>query len=96
VKAGSTSVQAAGQNMSEVMSRIEQVSCVIGEINHSLAVQCAGIDEIDRSIAELDNATQQNSALVEQTSAASASLAEQAVTLSRAVAAFKLAERVPA
>jgi len=96
VKAGSTSVQAAGQNMSEVMSRIEQVSCVIGEINQSLAVQCAGIDEIDRSIAELDNATQQNSALVEQTSAASASLAEQAVTLSRAVAAFKLAERVPA
>ncbi len=96
VKAGSTSVQAAGQNMSQVMSRIEQVSFVIGEINQSLAVQSAGIDAIDRSIAELDNATQQNSALVEQTSAASASLAEQAVTLSRTVAAFRLADRVAA
>ena len=92
VKAGAASVQAAGANMSEIMGRIEQVSCIIGEINDSLTVQSAGIVEIDRSVSELDDATQQNSALVEQTTTASACLADQALGLSNSVGAFKLGD----
>jgi methyl-accepting chemotaxis protein len=82
--------------MSEIMRRIEQVSGVIGQINDSLAVQSAGIDEIDRSVAALDDATQQNSALVEETTTASACLADQALGLARSVGVFKLAERAAA
>ena len=59
-------------------------------------MQSAGIVEIDRSVSELDDATQQNSALVEQTPTASACLADRALGLSHSVGAFKLSDRIAA
>jgi methyl-accepting chemotaxis protein len=55
--------------------------------------QSTGIGQIDSSVAEMDHATQQNAALVEQSTAASATLAEQAQSVADVVALFKLLER---
>ena len=93
VQAGTLRVREAGTNMSEIMGSIERVSRIIGEINASMTQQSVGITQIDRSIAELDQATQQNSALVEETSAASSVLNGQALSLSRTVESFKLADK---
>ncbi len=93
VKAGTQRVREAGANMSGIMEGIARVSGIIGDINVALAAQSDGITKIDRSITELDQATQQNSALVEENAAASSVLNHQALNLSRTVDGFKLAER---
>ena len=90
VKTGAQRVQAAGATMQEIVSGIERVARIIGEIDGAMHEQSSGISQIDRSVAEMDQATQQNAALVEQSTAASAMLNEQAQGLARTVGLFKL------
>jgi len=90
VGTGAQRVQAAGAAMQEIVAGIDRVNRVIGEIDGAMSEQSAGISQIDRSVAEMDQATQQNAALVEQSTAASATLNEQAHGLSRIVGLFKL------
>lgn len=90
VGTGAQRVQAAGAAMQEIVAGIDRVNRVIGEIDGAMNEQSAGISQIDRSVAEMDQATQQNAALVEQSTAASATLNEQAHGLSRIVGLFKL------
>ena len=90
VEDGSRLVSQAGQTMTEIVSSVRRVSDIIGEITASSAEQSDNIGQISQAVSQLDQMTQQNAALVEQSTAASESLREQAVQLTSAVSQFKL------
>ncbi|WP_432380949.1 methyl-accepting chemotaxis protein [Duganella sp. P38] len=90
VDGGVAQVREAGATMGEIVASIERVAGIIVEISAAGQEQEAGLSQINQAVSTLDATTQQNAALVEQAAAASASLEEQANTLSQAVAAFKL------
>ncbi len=90
VEGGSQLVAQAGQTMSEIVTSVQRVTDIIGEITAASAEQADGIAQVNSSIGELDQMTQQNAALVEQAAAASSSMREQAHRLAQVVAAFKL------
>ncbi|GKT02350.1 methyl-accepting chemotaxis protein [Acidovorax sp. SUPP3434] len=90
VTTGTQRVRAAGETMGEIVDSIQRVTQIIGEINSSMTEQSAGIGQINQAVAEMDRATQQNAALVEESTAASGVLNEQAHNLSRTVTGFTL------
>ena len=90
VEDGSRLVSQAGQTMTEIVGSVRRVSGIIHEITASAAEQSDNIGHISQSVTQLDQKTQQNAALVEQSTAASESLREQALQLTRAVSQFKL------
>jgi methyl-accepting chemotaxis protein len=92
VNTGAQRTQAAGMTMQEIVQYAKRVARIIGEIECAMHEQSAGINQIDRSVAEMDQATQQNAALVEQSTAASSMLNEQALSLVRMVGQFTLRE----
>ena len=83
----------AGRTMTEIVSSVQRVSDIIGEITAASSEQSDGIGQINTSVSQLDQMTQQNSALVEESAAAAESLKEQAVRLSEVVSTFRL-ERI--
>jgi len=83
-------VRASGATMGEIVDSIQRVARIINEIHGSMAEQSTGIDQINQAVAEMDRSTQQNAALVEQSTAASGVLNEQAHHLSDAVSRFTL------
>jgi methyl-accepting chemotaxis protein len=93
VVTGTQRVRAAGETMGEIVEGIRRVAQIIGEINGSMNEQSMGIGQINQAVAEMDRATQQNAALVEESTAASSVLNEQAHNLSRTVAGFTLDSR---
>jgi methyl-accepting chemotaxis protein len=90
-ESGSVLAQNAGRTMQDVVRAVERVAGVIAEISAASAEQRAGIEEIDHAVTQMDQTTQQNAALVEQASAASLALDEQAQTLQKLVGRFHLA-----
>ncbi|RSZ57356.1 HAMP domain-containing protein [Massilia atriviolacea] len=90
VETGSDLVNQAGATMEQIMSSVRQVADIMGEIAAASAEQSAGINQVNGAIVAMDNATQQNAALVEQAAAAAASMQSQAVHLAEAVSVFKL------
>ena len=90
VATGATLVADAGATMSEIVTSVQRVTDMIGEITAAATEQSEGIQQVSRSISELEQATQQNSALVEQSAAATEGLKDQAVRLTGVVAAFKV------
>jgi uncharacterized phage infection (PIP) family protein YhgE len=76
--------------MDEIVSGVQRVSDIIGEISAAAGEQRAGIEQVNGAVSELEQMTQQNAALVEQSAAAAESLREQAHKLASAVAGFKL------
>ncbi|MFT5590669.1 MAG: methyl-accepting chemotaxis protein [Bradyrhizobium sp.] len=90
VEAGSRLADEAGLTMQEIVSSVQHVANIMGEITAASQEQSAGIAEVNQVISQMDEMTQQNSALVEQASAAAESLQQQAVVLMQAVALFKL------
>ena len=96
VAMGTERVRAAGQTMGEIVDGIQRVSQIIVEINGAMTEQSVGIGQINQAVADMDRATQQNAALVEESTAASSVLNEQAHHLSRTVAGFTLEGRAPA
>ena len=91
VESGALLVQRAGDTMQEIVSAIERVSGIVGEISTATSEQSSGISEVGQAISKLDEMTQQNAALVEQSAAAAQSLQQQADDLARSVSVFKLA-----
>ena len=91
VQGGSRLVADAGKTMDEIVSSVQRVSDIIGEITAASSEQSDGIGQINGAVNQLDQMTQQNAALVEESAAAAQSLKEQAATLSQVVGAFKLA-----
>ena len=90
VESGSRLVQNAGNTMDEIVGSVQRVSDIIGEITAASAEQSEGIGQVNAAVNQLDQMTQQNAALVEQSAAAAASLRDQAQRLAQAVAVFKL------
>ncbi|WP_293501777.1 methyl-accepting chemotaxis protein [Roseateles sp.] len=90
VESGTALVARAGQTMQEIIEAIARVSAIVSEISHATGEQSTGIGQIGQAIANLDQMTQQNAALVEESAAAAASLQQQADELSRSVAVFRL------
>jgi methyl-accepting chemotaxis protein len=93
VEAGSRLVADAGKTMSEIVGSVQRVSDIIGEITAASSEQSDGIGSVNAAVTQLDQMTQQNSALVEESAAAAESLKDQAVRLSQAVGAFRLEAR---
>ena len=94
VESGSSLVSDAGKAMSEIVESVHRISCVIGEISATAEAQSEGIGAIHASVGALDSMTQQNAALVEQSTAAVESLRDQTQDLTAIVATFQLeAER---
>jgi methyl-accepting chemotaxis protein len=90
VEGGSKLVADAGTTMTEIVSSVKRVSDIIGEITAAASEQSDGIGAINGSVTQLDQMTQQNAALVEQSAAAAESLKEQAVRLAGVVGTFRL------
>jgi methyl-accepting chemotaxis protein len=90
VETGSRLVQDAGATMGEIVSSVQRVSDIISEITAASAEQSQGIGQVNQSVLQLDQMTQQNAALVEQAAAAASSLEQQAKSLQSAVSIFKL------
>ncbi|MDI4632569.1 chemotaxis protein [Pelomonas sp. V22] len=91
VESGSRLVEDAGSTMTEIVASVQRVSDIIGEITAASSEQSQGIGQVNQSITQLDQMTQQNAALVEQAAAAASSLEQQARSLQTAVSTFKLA-----
>jgi len=89
VQAGSQLVERSGSTMSEIVDAIARVSSIMGEIAAAATEQSTGIDQVNLAVAQMDEVTQQNAALVEQAAAAASSLEDQARRLSAAVAVFR-------
>ncbi|MDD3018580.1 MAG: methyl-accepting chemotaxis protein [Comamonas sp.] len=90
VEEGSLQVEQAGQNMQDIVSSVRRVSDLIGEITASSGEQRDGIGQVNQAVANLDQMTQQNAALVEEASAAAASMSEQAQRLAQVVSVFNV------
>ena len=90
VEQGSHLVNQAGATMNEVVDSIRKVTHIVSEISQASADQSSGIEQVNRSIVEMDSVTQQNAALVEQAAAAAQSLLDQATELAGVVSIFKL------
>jgi methyl-accepting chemotaxis protein len=92
VDSGSKLVADAGHTMTEIVASVQRVNDMIAEITAAAAEQSQGLGSVNASVSQLDQMTQQNAALVEQSAAAAESLKQQAQALAQAVGSF----RVPA
>jgi len=96
VEAGSKLVSAAGSTMDEIVASVQRVTDMIGEITAAATEQSDGIGQVNSAVTQLDQMTQQNAALVEQSAAAAQSLKDQAIRLTQVVGIFKLGNSAPA
>ncbi|MCG7781128.1 methyl-accepting chemotaxis protein [Lelliottia amnigena] len=87
---GSGEVVAAGNTMNDIVEAVKRVTDIMLEIAAASDEQSRGIVQVSQAISEMDKVTQQNASLVEEASAAAASLEEQGARLTEAVGAFRL------
>jgi len=92
VESGTRLVTDAGSTMQEIVESVGRVAQVINEITAAATEQSSGIAGVNEAIGNLDQMTQQNAALVEQSAAAAESLREQADRMKQAVAVFRVAD----
>ncbi|WP_194722127.1 methyl-accepting chemotaxis protein [Noviherbaspirillum malthae] len=90
VENGSKLVDQAGATMSNIVDGVKRVTDIIGEITAASREQTSGIEEVNAAIAQMDQVTQQNAALVEQAAAASEAMQDQATQLAQVVSVFKV------
>ncbi len=90
VDSGSQLVGQAGRSMDDIVAQVRQVGTLISEIANASAEQSTGIGQVGEAVNHLDQVTQQNAALVEQSAAAAASLRSQSEQLNSLVAVFRL------
>jgi methyl-accepting chemotaxis protein len=90
VEAGSKLVNEAGGTMGEVVTSIQRVADIMGEIASASHEQTAGIEQINEAIVQMDSVTQQNAGMVEEAAAAAEALQAQAAKLADLVSVFKI------
>ncbi|MPT05683.1 MAG: methyl-accepting chemotaxis protein [Delftia sp.] len=90
VEQGTVLVDEAGKTMGEIVASIQRVSDIVAEITSASVEQSSGIGQVGEAVSQMDQVTQQNAALVEESAAAAESLKGQAQKLVQAVAVFKL------
>ena len=92
VEAGSRLVDSAGATMQDIVVSVQRVADLMGEIASASQEQSQGIAQVNATVTQMDNATQQNAALVEEAAAAAQSLQDQAGKLAQVVSVFTLDE----
>jgi methyl-accepting chemotaxis protein len=90
VTSGASLAQGAGNSMREVSTTVARVTALMGEISSASREQSTGIEQVNQAVSLMDEVTQQNAALVEQASAAAASLVRQTVELKKRISFFKV------
>ncbi len=90
VETGTRLVADAGTTMNDIVRSVQSVTDMIGEITAASSEQSAGISQVNQAVGNLDQMTQQNAALVEESAAAAQSLREQAEHLAQVVSVFKV------
>ncbi|MXV07563.1 MULTISPECIES: methyl-accepting chemotaxis protein [unclassified Xanthomonas] len=90
VAEGSVLVDQAGRTMSEIVASVQRVTDIMGEISSASQEQSSGIEQVNQTVMQMDETTQQNAALVEEATAAARAMEEQAGQLTSTVALFKL------
>ncbi len=88
--AGNTLVNKTGETMTEIVEAIQRVTDIMGEITAASQEQSAGIGQINDAVSQMDQTTRQNAELVEEATAAAASLQEQASNLTQLVSTFHM------
>ncbi len=91
VAEGSSLVHQAGTTMGEIVASVQRVTDIMAEISAASQEQSAGIEQVNQTVVQMDETTQQNAALVEEATAAARAMEDQAVQLGEAVARFRLA-----
>ncbi|OWY28563.1 methyl-accepting chemotaxis protein [Herbaspirillum robiniae] len=94
VEEGGRQVAEAGRTIDSVVGQVRGAAATMSEIALASVEQSAGIDQINSAVAQMDQVTQQNAALVEETASAAASLSQQALQLERAAARFQLPDHL--
>ncbi|MFF2048248.1 methyl-accepting chemotaxis protein [Stenotrophomonas bentonitica] len=94
VAEGSQLVNQAGATMGEIVASVQRVTDIMAEISAASQEQSAGIDQVNQTVVQMDETTQQNAALVEEATAAARAMEEQATQLADAVAIFRLDDHV--
>ncbi|MBY0234988.1 MAG: hypothetical protein K2W93_08405, partial [Burkholderiaceae bacterium] len=90
VESGTQLVQNAGATMSDIVASVQRVSDIIAEISTASREQSDGINQVNSAVGQLDQMTQQNAALVEESAAAAESLRDQSGRLASAISVFRL------
>ncbi len=85
VDAGSALVNESGETRAEIVNAVKKVGDIVAEIAAASKEQASGIDKVNQTVASMDELTQQNAALAEETSAASVSMNQQAQEMSNQV-----------
>ncbi|WP_459047690.1 methyl-accepting chemotaxis protein [Stenotrophomonas sp. PSU_St99] len=96
VAEGSSLVHQAGSTMGEIVASVQRVTDIMAEISAASQEQSAGIEQVNQTVVQMDETTQQNAALVEEATAAARAMEEQAAHLADAVAIFRLDNQVSA
>ena len=94
VESGTIVVRGAGDTMNELVGNAKRMNELLGDISTAAAEQSDGVAQVGAAVSDLDQMTQQNAALVEQTAAAASSLKDQALHLATQVDKFKMPARV--
>ncbi|WP_439067474.1 methyl-accepting chemotaxis protein [Serratia ureilytica] len=92
VKHGSVLVENSGATMQDIVRSVTRVTDIMGEIASASDEQSRGIEQVTQAVTQMDQVTQQNAALVEESASAATALEEQAIILADAVAVFRLAD----
>ncbi|MCB1769763.1 MAG: bacteriohemerythrin [Candidatus Competibacteraceae bacterium] len=92
VEDGSALVERSGQTLPEIVAAIKKVSDIVAELAAAAREQASGIEQVNKAILQMDQVTQQNASLVEETAAASQAMSDQARELMEVIQFFKLGE----
>jgi methyl-accepting chemotaxis protein len=92
VRDGAQLVDASGKHLNDIVSAVKKVADIIGEIAAASVEQTRGLDQVNRSMTQMDNMTQQNSVMTRETSAVAQTMTQQAKHLTDLVAHFKISE----
>src|SRR6201999_2845929 len=95
VEDGSTLVTQSGQTLDQIVTAVKKVSDIVAEIAAASREQHAGIEQVNKAVMQMDEMTQQNAALVEQATAASQSMAEQARDLTTMMQKYQVNDSQP-
>jgi methyl-accepting chemotaxis protein len=90
VNEGSNLVTQSGATLEQIVSSVKKVTDIVSEIAAASAEQSSGIEQVNKAVMQLDELTQQNAALVEEASAASQAMAEQARGLNSSMERYRV------
>jgi methyl-accepting chemotaxis protein len=93
VGSGTVLVEQAGATMTDMVASVKRVTDIVGEISTASHEQSNGLEEVNHAIGQMDKATQQNAALVEEAAGAALAMQQQTALLAQVVGVFRLGNR---